>query len=547
MKLRNFMSNVLRIPNLTGGFGKLLPHPVAVTASSEHYNAQKCPFNHVQLPETSDSDHVQLCPFKAIPGAPGLPFIGNLLDYRDKYKLCFTEIFKIFHKRSEKYGEIIKETLGPEEIISISNAEEYMNVIRADGRQPIRPPLEPLAHYRREKDLEIGIFNSQGEVWHRYRKILSKKLLVPKMITCHIPAKNAVANDFVHRLGCLTHKNNGETEDLRQELFRWSMETAGVMLFNERLGCLEANPPSIAIDFVKNLQGFLGHLNYLLFSMPLYKIFRTKRWREFEHYNDQLVSIGSSLLKKKLEKAQELMLSSETDEDKQTNNELLTHLVSQKLLTMKESIHMAIELLMASVESVSTSTSWILYCLANNPDAQEQLYKEIQSVVGDSETVTAEMLQELPFMKACFKEAVRVYPIVFFISRILQKDVNICGYKVPTGTKVQASLYSISRDINLFSNPEKYDPHRWIRKEPGCRYYYNLVFGQGARMCLGRRVAELDIHLLLTKIIQNYHLEYHYEDVKPKANIVLIPDRPIKLKFIRRNSDRRKIEEEINE
>ena len=49
----------------------------------------------------------------------------------------------------------------------------------------------------------------------------------------------------------------------------------------------------------------------------------------------------------------------------------------------------------------------MLYALSKNPKVQEELYKEISSVVKDSTTITAEMLANLPYVKACFKEQQR--------------------------------------------------------------------------------------------------------------------------------------------
>ncbi|GAB1601465.1 hypothetical protein Ahia01_000424900 [Argonauta hians] len=538
MELSRRASTLLNALHITKGWNQ---QPVRLsgisTPSVGHCYIHKCPLNHVQYAALYKLEQPSICPYESIPRKTGLPVIGNLLDYTHNYTLNFNGIFKVFHERSEKYGEIFKETLGPQEIVTVTNPEEFLNIIRADGRYPHRPVLDPLDYYHRKNNLEAGLFNSQGETWFKHRKHLAKTMLMPKVVSQYIPGKNLVANDFVEKLAGLAAGPDGEIKDIKQELFLWAIETSGILIFNERLGCLKPNPPEDVVYFVKSLQGFLNHLSHFLFSVPFYKIFPTKRWQEFESINDQMLAIGSALLEKKLKVAQEgIMVNSGTVKEQDVKKDLLTPLILNKFFTLKESNILVTELMMASVESMSTSISWTLYFLGKHPDVQQAAYREVQSVVGDSDCITAQMLQQLMLVKSCYKEALRLYPVAFFISRILQKDINIAGYHIPTGTQVQVNNYSLSRDKALFSDPEKYDPYRWQRKEPGCRYSYNLNFGVGPRMCLGRRVAEVDICLSLTKILQKFRVEYHHEDVKPIATIVLAQDRPIRLKLVPRKS-----------
>ncbi len=62
----------------------------------------------------------------------------------------------------------------------------------------------------------------------------------------------------------------------------------------------------------------------------------------------------------------------------------------------------------------------------------------------------------------------------------------------------------ITKSERFFKNPLKFDPHRWNRSEQGSELidpYANLPFGFGARMCIGRRIAEQEIYLTIIKVI----------------------------------------------
>ena len=49
----------------------------------------------------------------------------------------------------------------------------------------------------------------------------------------------------------------------------------------------------------------------------------------------------------------------------------------------------------------------MLHCMAKNPEAQEKLYEEIQSVLGDRTQPTPEDLTKMPYLKGCMMESFR--------------------------------------------------------------------------------------------------------------------------------------------
>lgn len=65
--------------------------------------------------------------------------------------------------------------------------------------------------------------------------------------------------------------------------------------------------------------------------------------------------------------------------------------------------------------------------------------------------------------------------------------------------------YVVSRDPDIFPEPESFQPYRWLRKSqlaaPGVHHAFGSVpFGYGVRACLGRRIAELEMQLLLSRV-----------------------------------------------
>lgn len=473
-------------------------------------------------------------PFSEVPGPRGLPIIGTLLDYMKKDGLSFSKMFEAYRQRSLQYGPIFQEQITTVKTVVISDPDEYSKIIRAEGRMPIRREMEPMAYHRVKNNLHLGLVNAQGEEWYKYRTVYHRKMLLTKEIHQYSSAMNEVSRDFVNRLQHISEQD-GEVKNIEMELFKWAMESIGTILFEERLGCLESQPTALSQDFINNLLGFFKLMQPLMYNAPTYKIYPTKLWRKFESYANNVISIGRMFIERKMETLQRQMDEGVKEGHAETSK-FLTYLLTQKSLSLDEVTSSAVDLLSGAVETTSNAMLWTLYCLAKHPEIQDEIYNSIRKVVGDNGEITPQILGNLSHVKASLKEALRLYPITYATSRILQDDIEVCGYHLPAGTHVQANIFGMSRNEKLFPNPLEYRPSRWAGTNPDNRFkaIYNLVWGHGARMCIGRRIAEQEIFIALTKILQNFRMEYHEEDVEPVLNTVMTPDRPLRIKFLPR-------------
>lgn len=76
---------------------------------------------------------------------------------------------------------------------------------------------------------------------------------------------------------------------------------------------------------------------------------------------------------------------------------------------------------------------------------------------------------------------------------------------LPLKTQFVLCHYVVSRDPSIFPEPESFQPHRWLKKSQpetlGVQHPFGSVpFGYGVRACLGRRIAELEMQLLLARV-----------------------------------------------
>lgn len=166
------------------------------------------------------------------------------------------------------------------------------------------------------------------------------------------------------------------------------------------------------------------------------------------------------------------------------------------------------------------TTSFILYHLATNPTAQEELNREAHILLATPHSpVTKNVLNQAQYAKAVLKESLRLRPVSVGIGRTLDKDAVFSGYTVPKGVSYEMPLaYFIHNCLQTvvvsqnqiscrleqyFEEPNEFKPERWLKNHPSYKQshpFLLLPFGHGPRSCIARRLAEQNMLILILKV-----------------------------------------------
>ncbi|CAI4216755.1 unnamed protein product [Parascedosporium putredinis] len=197
-----------------------------------------------------------------------------------------------------------------------------------------------------------------------------------------------------------------------------------------------------------------------------------------------------------------------------------------------EIAHMMIALLMAGQHSSSSTSSWIMLRLAQNPEIMEELYQEQVRALGkDLPPLQYEDLAKLPLNQAIIKETLRLHAPIHSIMRAVKSPMPVPGSKwvIPTSHTLLSAPGLSASDPQFFPSPDAWDPHRWEKDSPNAPtivrqeaeeddekidYGYGLVskgagspylpFGAGRHRCIGEHFANVQLQTLVANVVRTF-------------------------------------------
>ncbi len=115
------------------------------------------------------------------------------------------------------------------------------------------------------------------------------------------------------------------------------------------------------------------------------------------------------------------------------------------------------------------------------------------------------------YLEALLMESERMYPPLHFLMRGVRDDIEYRGYRISAGSKVAYSPYYTGRMAELFPDPLRFEPARFLDEAGTIRRpapYTLLGFGGGHRMCIGKRLAGLELRMFLAQLLARFELSF---------------------------------------
>lgn len=464
-------------------------------------------------------------PFEEIPKSKAFPIIGSFLDNLAMKRGTGTQL-DLFKRRIKKYGPVFREESPfTEEAVFTINPEDFEKVFKDEevGKFTERTRFWTYNTYGRKHGTPNPLFDMGADEFFRRKAAIQNAIMSPKEVAKLTSLYSKATYDFMEYLEKQKEPGKDDIHDIRQHIFWWVFECAGITLFGERLGCLDNN--EIQETSVKKLAK--GFENFMPTFMDLETLFSKEKstdthlWKQYE----QKLNLQYEGMAELMERYEEKVIDQNSD------------------LSDIEKVTACLDILRASLDTTTETATYALFEISKCPEVQEKICQEVRNNIGGDDTIfDNKQLQKLPYTRACLKENNRLHPLLPSLSRKTKSDLVLSGYEVPSGTIV-TMLLAFTNQSDEIEDSHEFKPERWMRTQgQSCPVkrkphpFAVVPFGHGIRGCMGRRLAESELYCLFATLFKKYDLHCYNKKFTITSKIITTINEPLTFRLRKRQA-----------
>ncbi|XP_050452052.1 cytochrome P450 4C1-like isoform X3 [Cataglyphis hispanica] len=204
-------------------------------------------------------------------------------------------------------------------------------------------------------------------------------------------------------------------------------------------------------------------------------------------------------------------------------------------------------MLLAASETTAITLNFVIFILANFPETQEKVYKELREIYGikapKSTRIKYEDLQRMNYLENVIKETLRLFPVGPLIARELTEDINI-RYQtreiiLPKDADVVIQIMTAQRNKKYWPNPLVFDPDRFLPENIRKSDSFYMPFSLGSRNCMGEKYAMILMKVFLSTLVRTFVFKIdesiQIDQIDLHYNLLLNFAKPIKIRIEKRD------------
>lgn len=400
-----------------------------------------------------------------------------------------------------EYGDIVSYRFLHVPIIQITHPDHIEEVL-----------LRNAANFHKSRDygalrffLGNGLLTNEGTFWQKQRQLIQPAFRHENIATYAGIMMDSAAKH-------LARWKDAERRDLHHEMSELTLDVVTKSLFGTKLA---HDARAIGEEVAVAMEQFQGQAALCFVFPDGFPIPKTPRLLRSKKRLDEVV-LSIIHERRKCKTTADDLLQRLLDAQDEAGRRMSDEQLKDEVMT----------LFLAGHETTANALSWTWYLLAQNPEVEQALAAELDSVLAGRAPTLAD-LPRLPYTEMVVKESMRLYPPAWGIGRRALSDFELGGYGIPAGTNVFIMQWVTQRDARFFPEPLRFDPERWredpIRRGKIPRFAY-FPFGGGPRVCIGAGFAMMEATLLLATIAQRYRFSLAAEaKVAPLFSVTLRP------------------------
>ncbi|XP_045127666.1 cytochrome P450 4C1-like [Portunus trituberculatus] len=456
-----------------------------------------------------------------LPGPPGLPLLGNALDVN----IDIVDLFPLGCLVTREFGPIFKVWLGTTPLVVISGARQAEIILSSQK------------HIQKSHQYEFfhpwlgntGLFVANADTWPQRRKLLTPAFHL-KILGEFLEVFHRQSLKMVDKLG--EAAVGGKLVDVFPFITNCTLDA----ICETTMGCsinAQDNPESEYVEAVHRMQQLVQQ-RMLIVWLQLDVIFKALGYgKQQDSLLRTLHSFTRTIIKRRRKMFEERRKDGADNTTRKKPRlaflDLLLEYSADGAVLSEESIREEVDLFVfAGHDTTAVAISWFLYLMGRHPEAQARVQEELDTIFQGSDRVaTVEDLRNMRYTENCIKEALRLFPSVPYIGRVLKEDVTIDGYCIPKGTTIFIFNYALHRDASEFPDPEKFDPDRFLPENVAKRHPFSYIpFSAGPRNCIGQKFGMMEEKITVANLLRRYTVESKtpMDELKLRSEIVLRPD-----------------------
>ncbi|CAG8487306.1 16174_t:CDS:2, partial [Cetraspora pellucida] len=488
-----------------------------------------------------------------LPGPLPIPIIGNAYVFRG-------DLAELFLKLQAKYGPIFEIYFGSKRTIWLGDAKliKKLNDPSSKSNFPYRA-IGPWIDEIKMTGMGMGLNNHMNS-WRFNRSMLGRSLMVPSLFRqmVHIMEKTFIELEGYWII--LSKGNKVMKIDIADWIYKFTNDiivptvtkkpAANMLTYYNYLTKNNSNisfEQQQAIEMLdririwqKSIVFFYFFPKFLRHYIPPFTFLNSKYLYNINWLNEYFINIVK-LRRKEIEN---------TPKGETLSSDILTSLICsnthlgtqfgtendeyERPMTDEEIMRVTIEAITGGTNPLGSGICFTVYHIAKNPAAQSKVHDEIDKVLGTdmNRPVTYDDIIKLVYLEACFKESLRLTPVIPFIFKASDKEDTVADRKWKAQQEFFIHSYYIHNSKSHWHDPESFIPERFLGNE-NIEESSHLPFGGGLRMCPGRHLALTNAKIFLTLILKKYKIElvndksfsksYDLDNICDKLEVYLRP------------------------
>ncbi|XP_055819932.1 cytochrome P450 71AU50-like [Solanum dulcamara] len=425
------------------------------------------------------------------PGPRGIPILGHL-------HLLGKKPHQDLEKLAKKHGPIMYMRLGLVPTIVASSIDAAEKVLKTYDHIFASRPHSEAATYLSYGQKNI-IFAKYGPYWRNMRKLVTLHLLTNQKINSFQSMRRQQIELMIKSL-----KNDCVVVDLSAKVASLNADLTCLMVFGKKYvdedldkrGFKAVLQEVVHLTATPNLGDFFPFLGVI----DLQGL--TRRLKD-------LAKVFDEFLEKIIN---EHVHSRDQKQSKDFVDTMLDIMRSGEAEFQFDRSHIKailFDMLVAAVDTSATSIDWILTELLRHPRVMKKLQKELEEVVGLERMVKESDLENFKYLDMVVKEGMRLHSVVPVTQRESMEDCVVDGFHIRKGSRIMINHYAIQRDPNVWSEPEKFFPERFVGSNIDIRGrdFQLLPFSSGRRSCPAMPLGITIVRLVVAQLVHCFDWE----------------------------------------